>query len=91
VAALRDQLAQIYHSAGATLVDVKAVDAGREKAFRSDVTLPFKNPDGTTISESIGQLVIPGATSSTVVTVTSSDDASGAAVIDEILGTVRPL
>jgi hypothetical protein len=90
VADLRDQLGQVYKAAGATLRDVKAVRVGNRKAFRSDAALPFKSSDGSITAEANGQLVIPGPTSTAVVTVTSTDDATGVALINDILASVRP-
>jgi hypothetical protein len=91
VAQLREGLNGVYKPAGATVVDVKAVKLGGTRAFRSDVTYPFKSADGATTPESIGQLLIPRSASTTIVTVTSSEDAAGAGLINSILGSVHKL
>ncbi len=86
---VRDQLSQGYKSVGATLRDVKAVKVGNRSAFRTDAGLAFKNSDGTVTTEAQGQLLILGASSSTVVTATSTDDVTGGALINSILANVH--
>jgi hypothetical protein len=68
---------------------VKTVKVSGKGAFRIDTTLPFKNADGTTTYESQGQLLIPGASSSTGIAVTSSNDAAGTALINNTLASVH--
>jgi len=86
---LKEQLGPLLKSAGGTLLDVKRVKVGDKSAFRDDSTLPFKHADGTITEEGQGQLIIPGASSTAVISVTSSDDAAGAALIDTMLAGVR--
>jgi hypothetical protein len=89
LAELRDQLGQVYKAGGATLVDAKTAKVSGRRAFRTDVSIPFKHPDGTVSYVSEGQLFIAGAASTLVITVTASNDASGSALINAVLASVH--
>ena len=86
---LRDEYASALKPGGDTLRDVKAVKVDNKTAFRLDPTAPHKNSDGTVTTNAVGQMLIPGALSTTVVTVNSTDDATGGAQINSILASVR--
>ena len=89
LADFRDQVGQAYKAAGGTALEVKTAKVSGRSAFRTDVDLPFKNADGTTTDESLGQLFIPRAGSSTVVSVSATHDATGEALINTVLASVH--
>ena len=89
LAFFRDQQASQYKAEGSTLVDAKAVKVSGKNAFRSDATVPVTNSDGTITDWSQTQLAIPGATSTTWIEVSSTNDAPGMALIDSVIASVH--
>jgi hypothetical protein len=80
-----------YKAAGATVLDTKVVKISGKTAFRIDMTLPVKLPDGSVAVQRVGQVVVPGGDSAAAVVAAGPDDDSGVAVINSILASVRRL
>ncbi|MCU1459012.1 MAG: hypothetical protein JWL73_3104 [Actinomycetia bacterium] len=84
-----NQVQQAYTSAGGTFVGAKAMKINGKTAYRTDALLPIKAADGTTITAHEGQLFIARGGASAVVTVSSTNDPTGSALIDRIIAGVR--
>jgi hypothetical protein len=78
-----------YKAAGATILDTKAVKVSGKTAYRIDLTLPVKSPDGSIDVRHLGQLLVPEGDSWASVNAVASNDDAGIALIDSILTSVR--
>jgi hypothetical protein len=62
---------------------------GGKTAYDLTISVVLTRPDGKTVSARIGQLYVPEGDGFALVNVTVTDDATGQAIIDGILGSVR--
>jgi hypothetical protein len=78
-----------YKSAGGTVLDATAVKISGKTAYRIDLTLPVKLPDGSVVVARVGQLAVPEGDNTASVAVSAVNNDSGVAVINSILASVR--
>lgn len=74
---------------GGTVLNASTVEVAGETGYRLDVSLPVPKPDGTVVRTRLGQLLVRRGAGRVVITVGSSDDDAGSALIDRVLRSVR--
>ena len=86
------ELAEIraaFANAGFAVLRASSPHFGRREGYRLDLTRTVNGPDGTQISLRVAELLVPNGDDTTVVAVTTQDDASGEAIIENVMASVR--
>jgi len=78
-----------YEQQGVTVVGLSSVRVSGTTSYRADTRATVTKTNGTVLAARVGQLFIPRNAGSVIVTVAASDDATGARLIDAVLGSVR--
>jgi len=90
LADFQSTIASVWTPLGGTVVDTTSGTVRGETFYRADVTHPLTLLNGATVTTRVGQLVVAHGAGTTIVTVSATDDPADVAVIDQILGSVRP-
>ncbi len=80
---------QEYASQGVTLVAATSVPVSGATGYRADTTATVSLPDARVVETRVSQLFLPRNAGSVTITVATTNDAAGAKLIGDILGSVR--
>jgi hypothetical protein len=85
----RDAVVPSFQGTGGSVVDTAAVKVSGKRAYRADMTIPVKGPDGATITARTGVVALPEGDNTALVFAAARNDAPGIALINRILASVR--